>query len=64
MIGKYGEVLIFDWGLADYIGQKDLDTDLFTETNDKDPDLTQPRESCWNIDLPCTRKGFKKTFQH
>ena len=49
LVGKYGEVLIFDWGLADFIGKPSAAEELSTppertpnDNAEEEKDLTDP----------------------
>ncbi len=42
MVGKFGEVLILDWGLAEYIDQPDIEAENEDIPHLKSPHLTRP----------------------
>lgn len=42
IIGKYGEVMILDWGLADFIGQDRQVSDLPSPIENAHPEITDP----------------------
>lgn len=42
IVGKYGEVMILDWGIADFIDQLDEEEALPSKWVEGEPDLTRP----------------------
>ncbi|NGX33237.1 MAG: Serine/threonine-protein kinase PknD, partial [Candidatus Anoxychlamydiales bacterium] len=63
IIGKYGEVLILDWGIAKFLNEKEIDKDLELKTEDLE--LTMPGKVAGTLSYmePKRAMGHKATAQ-
>lgn len=58
IIGKYGEAFILDWGIANFLNEKKLDSDLSIELFDERADLTRPGKLAGTISYMAPERAF------
>lgn len=58
IIGKYGEILILDWGIAKFLNEKEIDTNI--DIPEEDFELTKPGKVAGTITYMAPERAFGK----